>query len=97
MINELKFYQYMYIVFKVNSVVWLPFGGYNACMVPLFTNGNQIDNFFFHLNLVCCNTYLQELNLDLVQFPRPVLIQEVRIIPLQTKVQADVPGGVRLG
>ncbi|XP_078337705.1 protein virilizer homolog isoform X3 [Crassostrea virginica] len=39
----------------------------------------------------------EELNLDLVQFPRPVLIQEVRIIPLQTKVQADVPGGVRLG
>ncbi|XP_056008740.1 protein virilizer homolog isoform X5 [Ostrea edulis] len=39
----------------------------------------------------------EELNLDLVQFPRPVLIQEVRIIPLQTRVQADVPGGVRLG
>jgi len=40
---------------------------------------------------------LQELNLDLVQFPRPVLIGEVRVIPLQTRVQVDVPGGVRLG
>ena len=39
----------------------------------------------------------QELNLDLVQFPRPVVIGEVRVIPLQTRVQADVPGGVRLG
>ncbi|KAL3859118.1 hypothetical protein ACJMK2_009350 [Sinanodonta woodiana] len=39
----------------------------------------------------------EELNLDLVQFPRPVVIQEIRIIPLKTKVQADVPGGVRLG
>lgn len=36
MMNELKFYQYMYIVFKINTVVWLPFGGYNAFMVPLF-------------------------------------------------------------
>lgn len=57
----------------------------------------QVLVIFVHLNLVYYNTYLQELNLDLVQFPRPVLIQEVRIIPLQTKVQADVPGGVRLG
>lgn len=57
----------------------------------------QVMVIFVHLNLVYYNTYLQELNLDLVQFPRPVLIQEVRIIPLQTKVQADVPGGVRLG
>ncbi|KAL4234007.1 hypothetical protein ACF0H5_005661 [Mactra antiquata] len=39
----------------------------------------------------------EELNLDLVQFPRPVVIGEVRVIPLQTRVQADVPGGVRLG
>ncbi|CAC5403956.1 VIRMA [Mytilus coruscus] len=39
----------------------------------------------------------EELNLDLVQFPRPVIIQEIRVIPLQTKVEADVPGGVRLG
>ncbi|XP_052817206.1 protein virilizer homolog [Mya arenaria] len=39
----------------------------------------------------------EELNLDLVQFPRPVVIEEVRVIPLQTRVQADVPGGVRLG
>ncbi|KAJ8303301.1 hypothetical protein KUTeg_019697 [Tegillarca granosa] len=39
----------------------------------------------------------EELNLDLVQFPSPVIISEVRVIPLQTRVQADVPGGVRLG
>jgi hypothetical protein len=41
--------------------------------------------------------YLQELNLDLVQFPKPVFISEVRIIPLGARVQADFPGGVRLG
>jgi len=40
---------------------------------------------------------LQELNLDLVQFPKPVYISEVRIIPLGARVQADFPGGVRLG
>lgn len=40
---------------------------------------------------------LQELNLDLVQFPKPVFISEVRIIPLGARVQADFPGGVRLG
>lgn len=39
----------------------------------------------------------QELNLDLVQFPKPVYISEVRIIPLGARVQADFPGGVRLG
>ncbi|CAB3377510.1 Hypothetical predicted protein [Cloeon dipterum] len=39
----------------------------------------------------------EELNLDLVQFPKPVLLSEVRIIPLGAKVQADFPGGVRLG
>lgn len=39
----------------------------------------------------------QELNLDLVQFPQPVYITEVRIIPLGARVQADFPGGVRLG
>lgn len=39
----------------------------------------------------------QELNLDLVQFPRPVLIHEVRVVPLGTRVTADFPGGVRLG
>nr|CAD7395412.1 unnamed protein product [Timema cristinae] len=38
-----------------------------------------------------------ELNLDLVQFPKPVFISEVRIIPLGARVQADFPGGVRLG
>ncbi|XP_066603526.1 protein virilizer [Prorops nasuta] len=39
----------------------------------------------------------EELNLDLVQFPKPVYINEVRIIPLGARVQADFPGGVRLG
>lgn len=41
--------------------------------------------------------YLQDLNLDLVQFPQPVYIDDVRIIPLGARVQADFPGGVRLG
>ena len=39
----------------------------------------------------------QELNLDLVQFPHPVIIYEVRIIPLRAQVQANLAGGVRLG
>ncbi|KAK4877295.1 hypothetical protein RN001_009801 [Aquatica leii] len=39
----------------------------------------------------------EELNLDLVQFPKPVYVTEVRIIPLGARVQADFPGGVRLG
>ncbi|KAI0241115.1 Protein virilizer [Lamellibrachia satsuma] len=39
----------------------------------------------------------EELNLDLVQFPRAVLVSEVRVVPLGTRVQVDVPGGVRLG
>ncbi|KAL1380601.1 hypothetical protein pipiens_014065 [Culex pipiens pipiens] len=42
------------------------------------------------------DTY-EKLNLDLVQFPKPVYITEVRIIPLGARVQADFPGGVRLG
>lgn len=37
------------------------------------------------------------MNLDLVQFPKPVYVTEVRIIPLGARVQADFPGGVRLG
>lgn len=40
---------------------------------------------------------MQDINLDLVQFPQPVYITEVRIIPLGARVQADFPGGVRLG
>lgn len=35
--------------------------------------------------------------MDLVQFPKPVIISEIRIIPLGARVQADFPGGVRLG
>ena len=35
--------------------------------------------------------------MDLVNFPRPVIVKAVRVIPLGTRVQADVPGGVRLG
>lgn len=38
-----------------------------------------------------------ELNLDLVQFPRPVFVEEVRVIPLGARVEANFPGGVRLG
>lgn len=38
-----------------------------------------------------------ELNLDLVQFPKPVYITELRIIPLGARVEADFRGGVRLG
>ncbi|XP_037953026.1 protein virilizer [Teleopsis dalmanni] len=38
-----------------------------------------------------------DINLDLVQFPKPVYIKQVRIIPLGARVQADFPGGVRLG
>lgn len=33
----------------------------------------------------------------MVQFPKPVYVTEVRIIPLGARVQADFPGGVRLG
>lgn len=39
----------------------------------------------------------EDTNLDLVQFPKPVYIHEIRIIPLGTRVQADFPGGHRLG
>lgn len=35
--------------------------------------------------------------MDLVQFPKPVIISEIRIIPLGARVHADFPGGVRLG
>ncbi|CRK91162.1 CLUMA_CG004847, isoform A, partial [Clunio marinus] len=35
----------------------------------------------------------EKLNLDLVQFPSPVYINEIRIIPLGARVQADFPGG----
>ena len=40
---------------------------------------------------------LQDVNLDLVQFSGPVLLNEIRVIPVGTRVQVDVPGGVRLG
>ncbi|KAL1462645.1 hypothetical protein WDU94_014466, partial [Cyamophila willieti] len=38
-----------------------------------------------------------DLKIDLVQFPKPLYITEIRIIPLGARVQADFPGGVRLG
>ncbi|KAK7060094.1 hypothetical protein SK128_024220, partial [Halocaridina rubra] len=38
-----------------------------------------------------------KVQLDLVQFPRPVQVTEIRAIPLGARVQADFPGGVRLG
>lgn len=48
-------------------------------------------------NLYLYLMFVQELNLDLVQFIKPVYISEIRIIPLGARVQADFPGGVRLG
>ncbi|CAH2269534.1 jg19082 [Pararge aegeria aegeria] len=39
----------------------------------------------------------EELNLDLVQFPKSVYVRELRIIPLGARVEGDFPGGVRLG
>ena len=39
----------------------------------------------------------QAAKLDLVQFPHAVAVSEVRVIPLGAKVEADIPGGVRLG
>lgn len=50
------------------------------CLIPLCRN-NHYDPFS-----------LQKLNLDLVQFPSPVYISEIRIIPLGARVQADFPG-----
>ena len=44
-----------------------------------------------------CMFYFQAIQLDLVQFPKAVQVSEVRVIPLGAKVQADFPGGVRLG
>lgn len=58
----------------------------------------SIKLFYLYNNQINKIIYLlQELNLDLVQFPKPVYISEVRIIPLGARVQADFPGGVRLG
>ncbi|XP_013171908.1 PREDICTED: protein virilizer, partial [Papilio xuthus] len=39
----------------------------------------------------------EELNLDLVQFPKSVYVREIRVIPLGARVEGDFPGGVRLG
>lgn len=50
--------------------------------------------FLFVLSFVI---FEKDLNLDLVQFPCAVVVHEVRIVPLGTRVVADVPGGVRLG
>jgi len=50
---------------------------------------------FSHDTLAVAGT--GELNLDLVQFPSPVYVSEVRVIPLGSKVKANFPGGVRLG
>lgn len=37
------------------------------------------------------------MNLDLVQFPQPVFITEIRIIPLGARVQSDASSFIRLG
>ncbi|CAG2180640.1 unnamed protein product, partial [Oppiella nova] len=34
-------------------------------------------------------------NLGLVQFPNPIIIKEIRVIPLGARVEADFPGGLR--
>ncbi|CAG0879023.1 unnamed protein product [Cyprideis torosa] len=39
----------------------------------------------------------EDINLDLVQFPTPVIVDEVRVIPLGAKIEGNVPGRVRLG
>uniref|UniRef100_A0A336KWE5 CSON001274 protein n=1 Tax=Culicoides sonorensis TaxID=179676 RepID=A0A336KWE5_CULSO len=39
----------------------------------------------------------EKLNLDLVQFPQPVFITEIRIIPLGARVQSDASSFIRLG
>ncbi|KAF5296013.1 hypothetical protein FQR65_LT19855 [Abscondita terminalis] len=59
-----------------------------------FTTMGEVDLLFFD---TFAHENSEELNLDLVQFPKPVYVTEVRIIPLGARVQADFPGGVRLG
>ncbi|XP_077982853.1 protein virilizer homolog [Glandiceps talaboti] len=53
------------------------------------------------INLLFCETFShdhgEELNLDLVQFPRPVCISEVRIIPPGAKAHADFQEDSKLG
>ncbi|CAG9763201.1 unnamed protein product [Ceutorhynchus assimilis] len=56
---------------------------------------NVLEELLFFDTFAHDNT--EELNLDLVQFPKPVYVTEVRIIPLGARIQADIPGGVRLG
>jgi len=61
---------------------------------------NQPDN-ELNSELVFFDTFshdsTEETNLDLVQFKNPVIIKEIRIIPLGAKVEADFPNGWRLG
>ncbi|XP_037294737.1 protein virilizer isoform X2 [Manduca sexta] len=58
------------------------------------TNTEQPDLLFFD---TFSHDTSEELNLDLVQFPKSVYVTEIRIIPLGARVQGDFPGGVRLG
>ncbi|KAI1297194.1 Protein virilizer [Halotydeus destructor] len=39
----------------------------------------------------------EDANIDLVRFDGPVRITDIRIIPLGSKIEADFPGGLRLG
>lgn len=57
-------------------------------------DSNQTELLFFD---TFSHENIEELNLDLVKFPRPAVLHEVHIVPLGTKVQAEVPGGTRLG
>ncbi|XP_068618260.1 protein virilizer [Battus philenor] len=58
------------------------------------SSGDQPDLLFFD---TFSHDTSEELNLDLVQFPKSVFVREIRIIPLGARVQGDFPGGVRLG
>ena len=40
---------------------------------------------------------VEDLNIDLVQFPNPVIVEEVRVIPLGARVQVNIGGGERRG
>ena len=70
---------------------------------PSSLSGRDISGFIGEMGtqLLFFDTFshdaVEELNLDLVQFPSPVVVEEVRVIPLGARVQANFPGGVRLG
>ncbi|XP_004924183.1 protein virilizer isoform X1 [Bombyx mori] len=58
------------------------------------TNSEKPDLLFFD---TFSHDTSEELNLDLVQFPKSVYVREIRVIPLGARVEGDFPGRVRLG